>query len=182
MLTILAGHWGLMLLRAVTAIGFGILALLWPGLTLAALVVLFGAYALVDGVAALFMAFASRGQPGFGSLLVEGLAGTVAGVVTFLYPGLTAIALLAVIAAWALMIGIAAIATAIALRHEISGAWPLPLIGALSILLAFLLMLRPGVGALAVAWMVALYALIAGVTQLVFALRMRQLAHEVARP
>ena len=171
-----------MLLRAVTAILFGILALLWPGLTLTALIGLFGAYALVDGIAAFIIAIASRGLPGFGSLLFEGLVGTAAGILTFLYPGLSAFALLAVIAAWAFMIGVAAIATAMTLRKEITGEWPLPFVGALSILLAFLLMLRPNEGALAVVWMVGSYALIAGVTQLMFALRMRQLAREMAKP
>jgi uncharacterized membrane protein HdeD (DUF308 family) len=179
MLTVLAGHWGMLMLRAVTAILFGLLALMWPGLTLAALIILFGAYALVDGIAALIMAIASRGLPGFGSLLVQGLIGVAAGVFTFLYPGLTAIALLVVIAAWAVVIGIGAIAAAIALRKEMTGEWPLPFVGALSIVLGLLLMLRPGEGALALVWLIALYALLAGATQLVLALRMRQLAHEM---
>jgi uncharacterized membrane protein HdeD (DUF308 family) len=180
MLTVLAGQWGLVLLRALTAMLFGILALPWGDLTLATLIILFGAYALVDGITALIMAIASRDVPGFASLLFEALAGIAAGVFAFLYPGLTAAALQAVIAAWAIMTGIAAIATAIALRREVAREWPLPLVGALSIALGVLLMLRPGQGALALVWMIALYALISGGTQLLFALRMRQLAHEMA--
>jgi uncharacterized membrane protein HdeD (DUF308 family) len=180
MLTALTGQWGLMLLRAMTAIFFGILALPWADLTLATLVILFGTYALVNGITALIMAIASKDLPGFASLLFEALAGIAAGVFTFLYPGLTSVALLVVIAAWAIMTGIAAIATAIALRREISGEWPLPFVGALSIALGGLLLLRSGAGALRVAWMIALYALISGSTQLLFALRMRQLAHEMA--
>jgi uncharacterized membrane protein HdeD (DUF308 family) len=179
MLTALTGQWGLMLLRAMTAIFFGILALPWADLTLATLVILFGTYALVNGITALIMAIASKDLPGFASLLFEALAGIAAGVFTFLYPGLTSVALLVVIAAWAIMTGIAAIATAIALRREISGEWPLPFVGALSIALGGLL-LRSGARALRVAWMIALYALISGSTQLLFALRMRQLAHEMA--
>ena len=179
MLTVIASQWALLFVRALTAILFGILALMWPGLTLAALIVLFGAYALLDGVAALLLAISTRGLPGFGGLLLEGLIGTAAAVVTFLYPGLTAIALLAVIAAWAIMTGVAAIATAVALR-KMTGEWPLPFVGALSIILGLLLILRPGEGALALVWMIALYAIMAGITQLVLALRLRQLAHEIA--
>jgi uncharacterized membrane protein HdeD (DUF308 family) len=181
MLTVLAGQWWLLMFRAVAAVLFGLLALVWPALTLAALIILFGAYALVDGIAALTMAIPSKGLPGFGSLLFEGLTGIAAGILTFLYPGLTAMALLAVIAAWAIMTGIAAIATAMALRKEMTGEWPLPFVGIFSIILGFLLILRPGEGAVALVWMIALYALLAGVIQMVLAFRLRQLAHEMAR-
>jgi len=168
------------LLPALTALLFGILALPWADLTLARLIILFGAYALVDGITALIMAMTSRDLPGFASLLFEAVAGIAAGVFTFLYPGLTSAALLAVIAVWAIMTGIAAIATAIALRRDMAGEWPLPFVVILSIVLGGLLMLRSGVGALALALMIALYALISGSTPLLFALRMRQLAHEMA--
>jgi uncharacterized membrane protein HdeD (DUF308 family) len=181
MLTVLAGQWWLLMFKAVAAVLFGLLALVWPALTLAALIILFGAYALVDGIATLSMVLPSRGLPGFGSLLFEGLTGIAAGIVTFLYPGLTAVALLVVIAAWAIMTGIAAIATAMALRKEITGEWPLPVVGILSSIVGFLLILRPGPGAVAVVWVIALYALLAGVIQMVLAFRMRQLAHEMAR-
>jgi len=181
MLTVLAGQWWLLMFRAVAAVLFGLLALVWPALTLAALIILFGAYALVDGIATLTMAIPSKGLPGFGSLLVEGLTGITAGIVTFLYPGLTAIALLVVIAVWAIMTGIAAIAAAMALRKEITGEWPLPVVGTLSMILGFLLLLRPGQGAVAVVWVIALYAIAAGAIQMVLAFRMRQLAHEMAR-
>jgi uncharacterized membrane protein HdeD (DUF308 family) len=180
MLTVLAGQWSLVLLRALIALLFGILALPWADLTLATLIILFGAYALVDGIAALIMAIASRDLPGFASLLFEALAGIAAGVFTFVYSGLSAAALQAIIAAWAIMSGIAAIASAIVLRREMAGEWPLPWVGALSIALGVLLMLRPREGALALVWMIALYALISGGAQLLFALRMRQLAHEMA--
>jgi uncharacterized membrane protein HdeD (DUF308 family) len=181
MLTVLAGQWWLLMFRAVAAVLFGLLALVWPALTLAALVILFGAYALVDGIATLAMAIPSKGLSGFGSLLFGGLTGIAAGIWTFLYPGLTAIALLAVIAAWAIMTGIAAIAGAMALRKEISGEWPLPVVGILSIIFGFLLILRLGQGVVAVVWVIALYALLAGVIQMFLAFRMRQLAHEMTR-
>ena len=86
MLAALADQWGLLLFRGVIAVLFGIAAFLWPGLTLVAMVALFGAYALLDGVAALVIAFQARGGPGFGSLLAEGIFGIAAAVVTFFYP------------------------------------------------------------------------------------------------
>jgi uncharacterized membrane protein HdeD (DUF308 family) len=180
MLTVLAGQWWLLMFRAVAAVLFGLLVLAWPALTLAALIILFGAYALVDGIATLTIAIPSKGIPGFGSLLFEGLTGITAGIVTFLYPSLTAIALLVVIATWAIITGIAAIGTAMALRNEITGEWPLPFVGILSIMLGFLLILRSDQGAVALVRVIAAYALLAGVAQMVLAFRMRQLAHEMA--
>lgn len=98
MLATLAAHWHLLLFRGVAAALFGTAALLWPGITLVALVLLFGAYAFVDGVFALATAFITRELPGFASLLIEGVAGVGAGVVAVLYPDITAVVLLAVIA------------------------------------------------------------------------------------
>jgi uncharacterized membrane protein HdeD (DUF308 family) len=180
MLAALADQWGLLLFRGVIAVLFGIAAFLWPGLTLVALVALFGAYALLDGVAALVIAFQARGGPGFGSLLAEGIFGIAAAVVTFFYPGITAIALLAVIAAWAILTGVAAIVSAARLRKETSGSWVLALSGILSLVFGGLLIMRPAIGALAVAWMIATYALMAGVTLIVLAIRLRELRHTLA--
>lgn len=179
MLAVLAAQWGLLLFRGVMGVLFGIVALIWPGLTLMALVALFGAYALIDGGVALILAFSARGNPGFGSLLAEAIFGIGAGVVTFLYPGITAIALLAVIAAWAILTGIAALASAFALRRELAGEWPLPVAGALSLVLGILLLLQPGAGALAVVWLIAMYALLAGSVMIALALRLRQFAQEM---
>jgi uncharacterized membrane protein HdeD (DUF308 family) len=179
MLPVLSALWGLLLFRGLLGVLFGIAALLWPGLTLVALVLLFGAYALVDGAASLVLAASVRGRPGFGSLLAEGLFGVTAGLLTFLYPGITAIALLVIIAAWAILTGTTALMAAVALRKELSGEWLLPVIGVLSLTLGVMLLIWPAAGALAVAWMIGVYALMAGATTIALALRMRQFATEV---
>jgi uncharacterized membrane protein HdeD (DUF308 family) len=181
MLAMFAAHWPLLLARGIVAALFGIVALAWPGLTLAALVLCFGAYAFVDGVIALVIAFTGRRLPGFGSLLIEGIAGVAVGAATVLYPGITAIVLLAFIAGWAIVTGIASIATAVSLRRELSGEWPLPVAGTLLLILGILLLLNPMVGALAVVWMIGLFAVLLGITLMALAFRMRQLSQEIAR-
>ena len=110
MLIPLANNWGLLLLRGVLSIAFGLMALFVPAITLAALILLFGAYAFADGVLAVITAIGGRGRRGFWSLLLGGIAGIAAGVVTFLYPGLTAITLLLIVAWWAIFSGAMAIA------------------------------------------------------------------------
>jgi uncharacterized membrane protein HdeD (DUF308 family) len=181
MLGVLADQWGLLLFRGVVGVLFGIAAILWPGLTLVVLVAMFGAYALLDGVAALIIAFQARGGPGFGSLLAEGIFGIGAAIVTFFYPGITAIALLALIAAWAILTGIAAIVSAAKLRRETSGSWLLLLAGVLSVMFGGILILRPAVGALAVAWLIGSYAILGGMTLVMLAFRLREIHHGVAR-
>jgi uncharacterized membrane protein HdeD (DUF308 family) len=180
MLAVLAVHWRLLFVRSVLALGFGALALIWPGLTLAVLVVLFGSYAVLNGLLALTIALTSRSTPGFAGLLLEGVLGIAAGVFTLLYPGIATVVLLGVIAAWAIMTGIAAFMTAAALRTEMSGDWPLPLAGVLALMLGVLLLVQPAAGALAVAWMIGGYAVLAGASQLALAIRMRHLAQEIA--
>ena len=123
MLVPLSQSWGVLLFRSILAILFGLTALLMPGLTLAALVLYFGAFALLSGIATLVVAFGVKGEPGFGTLLFEAILGIATGLLALFYPGLTAIALLAVIATWAILIGAMAIVTAIRLRREMTGEW-----------------------------------------------------------
>jgi uncharacterized membrane protein HdeD (DUF308 family) len=179
MLALLAANWWLLLIRGMLAITFGILAILLPGLTLAAMVLIFGAFVFADGIVGLIVAIKGRGRPGSGGLLFKALLSIAAGVVTFFYPGLTAIALLAIIAAWAMLVGAMEIATAFTLRKELSGEWALYLAGSLSILFGVLMMINPAAGALAVAWLIGVYAMIFGVTLVVLAMRLRQLSHEI---
>ena len=181
MLVVLADNWGLVLLRGVLGILFGLIALFMPGPTLAALVLLFGAYALLDGVLALIMAISGRRERGLGALLIEGVFGIGAGVVTFVYPGITAIALLAVIASWAIFTGALAIVTAIALRKEITGEWALAASGVLSILFGVLLIIRAPAGLLALVWLIGIYAMASGIALIPLSLRLRQLSQELAR-
>ena len=135
MVIVLARNWWALVLRGLFAVLFGIMALAWPGITLGALVLLYGAYALADGVFAIAAVMAGRtgGRPWW-SLLVEGLVGIAVGIMTFAWPGITALVLLYLIAAWAVVTGIFEIVAAIRLREEIRGEWLLALSGILSIL------------------------------------------------
>src|SRR5262245_42142839 len=112
---------GTLIVRGILALLFGVVALLLPGSALLALVIVFGAYAFVDGVFAMGSAIRRRDRDGRGWLAVEGVAGIIAGIITFVSPGLTALALIAVVAAWALVTGVLKIVSAIRLRQEIRG-------------------------------------------------------------
>jgi uncharacterized membrane protein HdeD (DUF308 family) len=168
------------MVRSVAALLFGLLALAWPQLTLAAFAILFGMYAVFDGMVVLTMALTSRRLPGCGSLRLEAVVAMLAGFLALVFQGFTPLGLLAIVATWAIMTGLAELASAAALRDEMSGEWPLPLAGTLSLILGLVLILRRGDGVLAAAWMISVYALISGASRLVFAVRMRQLAHEMA--
>jgi uncharacterized membrane protein HdeD (DUF308 family) len=175
MLEHLRRNWGWVVLRGVAAVLFGLLAFAWPGLTLAILVIVWGAYAIADGVLALIAAcrVRDRGRP-FWALLIVGLLGLVAGVVTFLWPGMTALVLLMCIAAWAVVMGIFQISAAIRLRKVIQNEWLLGLSGVLSVLFGLLMFLQPGAGALAVIWIVAAYAVIFGVLLIWLGFRLKR--------
>jgi len=161
-------------LRGVIAVLFGILAFIWPGLTLWALVYLFGAYVLVDGVFALVTAFRGREtNDRWWVLLLEGLAGITAGIIAFIWPGMTAFVLLYLIAAWAIVTGVIEIVAAIRLRKEIEGEWVLALSGLASIIFGVLMVLWPGAGALAVVWLIAAYAIFFGILLIFLAFRVR---------
>lgn len=173
---ITAAHWKVLLFRGVIAIVFGCLALLWPGLTLAMLVGFFAAFALLDGIGAGVMAVRARGRRGVWALLLEGVLGIAAAVVAVLYPGMTAIALLIVIAVWAILSGASAIAAATLFERDAESITVLPIFGLLSVLLGIALLIQPLAGALALAWMIALYALVSGVMYVALALRTRRTA------
>ncbi len=174
MTTILARNWWVLAIRGGVAILFGIGAFLWPGLTLTVLVLMFGAYALVDGVFAIFAGFAARKETErWWMMILVGISGIVIGILTLMSPGITALVLLYFIAAWALVSGIFEIAAAIRLRKEIEGEWLLVLAGILSVIFGLLLLIMPGAGALAVAWMIGSYALLFGILRLVLAFRLR---------
>ena len=167
----LSRNWWAVSLRGLAGILFGIITFIAPGISLAALVLLFGAYAFADGVLAIVTAIRRRGNDRWWMLLLEGLVGVGAGVLTLLWPGITALALLYVIAAWALVTGAFEIAAAIRLRKVITGEWILALSGILSIALGVLLIVAPGPGALAVVIWIGAYAFVFGV--LLFALGLR---------
>jgi uncharacterized membrane protein HdeD (DUF308 family) len=144
------------------------------------LVLVFGIYALVDGVLAIWTAIEGRKlSEHWWVLLLFGLAGIGAGILTFMEPGITAIVLLFYIAAWAIVRGVLEISAGIRLRKEIDNEWLLILAGLASVVFGVLLMYSPGAGMLAVLWLLAAYAIIYGVILLVLAFRARSFAKQV---
>lgn len=178
MLSDIANNWWLLLLRGLAAIAFGVLAWMWPGITLVVLLMFYAAYALVEGVAALFLGFSGReGHKIWWQMIVIGLLGIGAAVVTVLWPRLTAVILLLFIATWAILHGALEIAAAIRLRKEIHGEWMLALSGILAIIFGLLLFMRPGVGILTMVWLVGVFAVATGILQVVLSLKLRQMKH-----
>jgi len=171
LLNAFANHWWVLLLRGIAAVLFGFLAFVWPGLTLVVLVFLFGAYALVDGVTALFVGGRARAW----WMVFAGVLGIIAGVLTFIFPGITAFWLLILIASWAIVRGIFEIVAAIQLRKELTNEWMLIIGGAFSIIFGVLLFLNPAAGALAVVWLIGAYAAAFGIMMIVLAFRLRGL-------
>ena len=181
-MAVFARNWWAVGLRGLIAILFGLAALFWPGITLFALVFLFGAYALVDGVFSIVVAFrAGEHHTHWWTLLLVGLAGIAAGLMTFFYPGITAIALLYIIAAWAIVHGITEIIAAFQLRREITNEWLLGLAGLASLIFGILVVIMPGAGALATIWLIGIYAIIFGVLLLGLAYRLHGLESLLTR-
>lgn len=167
----------MLVVRGVAAILFGILALLRPGSGLFALVVLFGIYALADGILSLGHAIRpTAADPSWPSLVFEGIAGVAAGVATFAWPGITAVVLLLIIAAWAVVTGIAEIVTAIRLRKTIRNEWLMATGGVLSVVFGVLMFLYPGAGALVLVTWIALYAIFFGAILIGLGVRLRSIA------
>jgi uncharacterized membrane protein HdeD (DUF308 family) len=168
--------WWLLVLRGVFAVAFGILAFVKPDITLAALVLVFGAYALINGLFTLGVTLrAPQGMPGKGMLVLLGLLGVAAGVLTFVYPGITALSLLIVIAWWAILTGIFEIAASVKLRKELTNEWVLILSGALSVAFGILLIAKPNAGALSIIWLIGIYAVLYGILLLTLAFRLKGL-------
>lgn len=177
MLKLLAENWWVLLLRGLFAVLFGVLTFVWPGLSLLSLIILFGAYSLVDGVVALYGAFKGRGEARGYSLwwlLFVGISGIAAGIVTFIYPQVTALVLVVFIGAWALVRGIFEIIGAVRLRKEIEHEWLLIFAGLLSVLFGLALLIKPGAGALALLWLIGSYAILFGLILIWLSFRLRK--------
>ena len=175
MIGLFTKNWWVLLLRGIVAVLFGILAITRPGITLAVLVLLFGIYAVFDGFFALFAAIGGWShREGRWPLLLEGFIGIGAGILTLRAPGITTVALLFFIAAWALATGVLRIVAAIRLRKEIQNEWLLGLSGVLSVLFGIIMFVQPGAGALAVIWVIAAYAIVFGVLLIWLGLRLKK--------
>lgn len=175
----LTSNWWALALRGVLSIVVGFLALTKPGVTLAALVLLIGAYMFVDGVFAIMASLRGmRTGDRWGWMLVEGILGIVAGIIVFRTPATGALVLLWLVAFWAITHGIAEIAAGIKLRKIIEKEWLLILAGALSLALGIYVLMRPGVGLLLLVTWVGVYALFAGILMLMLAFKVRKWSHE----
>ena len=162
--TLMSRYWWVLLLRGALAIIFGMVALGYPGMTLATLVLTFGFFALVDGIASVCYGIAGRkDNESWWVLLLEGLLGIAFGVITFQAPGITALVLLLYIGFWAVATGVLRIILAIRLRKEIEGEWWLALGGLVSILFGMSVIARPGAGAIAVLTVMGLWSIVTGV-------------------
>ena len=183
MLHALANRWWLLLLRGLAAILFGVLAFIWPGITLVTLVLLFGAFALIDGATALAAAFSGTAKPvPSWWLILVGVLGIAAGIVIFLWPGMSAILLVLFIGGWAVAHGIFEIIGAIQLRKEIDNEWTLILGGIISVIFGIIILIAPGAGAVALVWWIAIYSIVFGILFVAFSLRLRKHRHHAESP
>ena len=180
MATLLKRTWWVVLLQGLAAVLFGVAALVWPGLSLATLVLLFGAYALVDGVCAVVGSLVHlKEYEDWWLVLLTGLASIAVGILTFIQPGITAMSLLFLIAAWELVIGVLTIVQAIQLRKVIEGEWLLILAGIASVLFGLFVFASPGAGALSLIWLIATYAIVYGGLQVLLAFKARSWAKDI---
>jgi len=175
MVTSLAQNWWTFTLRGVLALLFGVLAFVAPGATLTTLVYVFGFYAILNGVLALYTAWNLRSFDRWWVLLLEGLLGIAAGVIAFVWPGAAALAFLSIIAAWAILVGILQTVAAIRLRQEIENEWSLGLGGLASVIFGVLLVVWPRSGLVTISWIIGIYAIAFGVMLLVLGSRLRGL-------
>ncbi len=190
MIHTLSQSWWVLVLRGVLAISFALLAIAFPWAALVTLALVFGAYAFIDGIAALWLGVS--GHTGEGRVWPSfffGIFGILAGVVAFLWPGITLFALLTVVAAWAIVRGISEIVLAVRLRRIIEGEWIFGFSGVLSIVFGVLLFTMPGAGLVALVWLTAFYAFLSGIVSIALGLRLHYPADEsdfyertVARP
>src|SRR5450432_984594 len=161
-------NWWLLAVRGLLSIILGLIVLFLPGIALLALVYVFAAYMLIDGIMAVVTSIRERGMLNrWGWILFEGVLGIVAGLIAFFYPGITALILLYLVAAWAIITGIMEIVTAFIIRDMVSWEWLLALAGVVSVLFGIILFIHPGAGLLSILWLVGVYSIIFGITFIV---------------
>jgi uncharacterized membrane protein HdeD (DUF308 family) len=164
-----ASNWRVLLLRGILAVLFGVLAFAMPRLTIVTLVLLYGIYALADGLTVLWVGGSARAWP----LVLIGALGVIVGIYTFIYPGTTAVVLLYIIAVWGIIRGANDLLTAFLLRKDLKNVSELVIAGLVSVLFGGWLLVNPARGALVMVWLIGGYAIIFGVVMIVHALRLR---------
>jgi uncharacterized membrane protein HdeD (DUF308 family) len=168
------------LFRGLAAIVFGVLTLVWPSISLAALVLMFGIFAVITGITAIVAAMRNRGEQHWGLLLFEGILGVLAGAVALVWPGITALAFLFLIASWAILTGILELVAPLAFPMSFGRGLLSALSGIVSIVFGVVIAARPASGLLTVVWLIGIYAIIIGVTQVVVYFEARSVAHSLA--
>jgi uncharacterized membrane protein HdeD (DUF308 family) len=169
----LVRNWWLFTLRGALGIVFGVIALAWPGATMLSLVIVFSAYMLVDGVAGIIAAVrAARQRARWGVLVLEGLLDIAAGIAAFLWPGLTVLAFVVLVAVWAVVTGALMTAAGFRLNTE-HGRWWLVLGGLLSLIYGAVLIVAPMVGAVVLTWWIGAYAIAFGISLIIFSFKLR---------
>lgn len=173
--------WWVVLIRGIFAVLLGLIALFFPQSTLVAFVLVFGIYAIIDGVSAVVMAIGSRKEQRlWGWLVVEGIISIVAGIFAVAWPGITALAVGFIIGFWAVLLGIAQLVQAFALKRELSGVWGWVLAsGIISIIWGGFVLAVPGIGLLTVLWVFGIFALLFGIWTIVMSLRIRSAVRQV---
>ena len=184
MLGLVARDWWVFAIRGIAALVFGILAFIWPETTLTVLVFLFGAYVLVDGLALLVVLVRgdAAARRNAWAVAIMGVLGIVVGVATFVWPGLTALTLLYLVAFWAIATGVFQVIAAIALRRELEGEFWMALGGVASIVFGALLIASPGDGLITLVWLVGLWSVVFGVSNLSLAYRLHGIDATLAKP
>jgi uncharacterized membrane protein HdeD (DUF308 family) len=173
--------WWLVLLRGILLVIFGIIALVSPGIALLALVWVFGLFAILEGIAAIVIGIRSRGEPHWVWTIVQGVVSVLAGIIALIWPGLTALALLFVIAFWAIVLGIGEIGGAFASRRSGSTSWGWTLAaGILNVIFGVVLLIWPAGGILALIWLVGIFTLAGGIVLVVLAFKVRSVAKSAA--
>ena len=168
--------WWLLLLRGIAAVAFGVLTFIWPQISLVSLILVYGIYALVDGVLALIAAIRGGGVAPRWWLAIGGVISILAAGVAFAWPGLTALVLVYLIGFWSILRGVLEIVGAIRLRNEIANEWSLGAAGALSVIFGLILVFMPGAGALGLLWLIAAWAMLFGLLLIWVAFKVRTLA------
>lgn len=173
-LRVMADHWWVPLIRGIAAIIFGLMALVWPGLTVFVLLVVFGCYAIFDGVMSIILGFWRRSSDErWWAWVLDGVLSILIGLMALFWPKAMALAFVIWMAAWGVVTGVLRIVAAARLRHEIEGEWALALSGVLLVIWGVLMALVPKAGLLSIAWLIGTFALLIGVAMIALAFRLK---------